>query len=224
VTAVAAGIASEAGRGPPPDPLPRAFYERPVDELALALLGTRLFRLWPDGARSSGRIVEVEAYGGPEDAASHARSGRTARNATMWGPCGHAYVYRVYGIHLCLNIVAGEAGAAGAVLVRAVMPEGDEAHLRARRGGPDRAPIDTARLASGPGNVGMVFGISLALDGTDLTTGDALWLEPGAALGYEIARGPRIGVAYAGPDWAVRPRRFGLRGHPALSRPFAAVP
>ncbi len=220
MTAVAAGIASEAGRGPPPDPLLRAFYARPVDELAPALLGTRLFRRWPDGARSSGWIVEVEAYGGPEDAASHARSGRTARNATMWGPAGHAYVYRVYGIHLCLNIVAGEAGAASAVLVRAVMPEGDDAHLRARREGHDGTSINTMRLASGPGNVGRAFGIDFALDGTDLTEAGPLWLEAGEPVGDEIARGPRIGVAYAGPDWAARTRRFGLRGHPALSRPF----
>ncbi len=220
MTAVAAGIASDTGRGPPPDPLRRAFYARSVDELAPALLGTRLVRAWPDGARSSGLIVEVEAYGGTEDRASHARSGRTARNATMWGPAGHAYVYRVYGLHLCLNIVAGDVGVPGAVLVRAVMPDGDDAILRARRARPDGAPIDAARLASGPGNVGRAFGIDLALDGTDLTEAGPLWLEAGEPVGYEIARGPRIGVAYAGPDWAARPRRFGLRGHPALSRPF----
>ena len=220
MTAVAAGIASEAGRGPPPDPLPRAFYARSVDELAPALLGTRLIRAWPGRARSSGMIVEVEAYGGPEDLASHARSGRTARNATMWGPAGRAYVYRVYGLHLCLNIVAGEAGAAGAVLVRAVMPDGDDAHFRARRARRDGAPIDVARWASGPGNVGRAFGIDLALDGTDLTEPGPLWLEAGAKMEYDVVRGPRIGVAYAGSDWAARWRRFGLRGHPALSRPF----
>lgn len=138
----------------------------------------------------------------------------------MWGPAGRAYVYRVYGLHLCLNIVAGDADAAGAVLVRAVMPEGDDAHLRAQRVPPDGAPIVTARLASGPGNVGRAFGIDLALDGTDLTEAGPLWLEAGVSVGDEIARGPRIGVAYAGPDWAARPRRFGLRGHPSLSRPF----
>ncbi|MFI5292933.1 MAG: DNA-3-methyladenine glycosylase [Candidatus Limnocylindrales bacterium] len=220
MTAVAAGVASEAGRGPTPDPLPRAFYTRSVDELAPALLGTRLIRAWPDGAQSGGLIVEVEAYGGPEDLASHARSGRTARNATMWGPAGHAYVYRVYGLHLCLNIVADDAGAAGAVLVRAVMPDSDDAHLRARRVPRGGAPIDITRLASGPGNVGRAFGIDLALDGADLTATGPLWLEAGAPPDCEIARGPRIGVAYAGPDWAARPRRFVLRGHPALSRPF----
>jgi DNA-3-methyladenine glycosylase len=221
VTAVAAGIASEAGRGPPPDPLQRTFFARSVDELAPALLGTRLVRAWPDGARSSGLIVEVEAYGGPEDRASHARSGRTARNATMWGPGGHAYIYRVYGLHLCLNIVAGDVGAASAVLVRAVMPDdSDDAHLRRQRSRPDGASIDAARLASGPGNVGRAFGIGLELDGTDLTEAGPLWLEASSSAGSEIIRGPRIGVAYAGPDWAARPRRFGLRGHPALSRPF----
>jgi DNA-3-methyladenine glycosylase len=138
----------------------------------------------------------------------------------MWGPAGHAYVYRVYGLHLCLNIVAGDVGAAGAVLVRAVMAEVHDAQLRARRGRPDGAPIDIVRLASGPGNVGRAFGIELALDGTDLTAGEELWLEAGSAVAVDIVRGPRIGVAYAGPDWARRLRRFGLRGHPALSRPF----
>jgi DNA-3-methyladenine glycosylase len=221
---VTAEAAPEAGRGPPPQPLGRGFFERPVDELAVALLGTRLTRRLPDGILSVGRIVEVEAYGGPEDRASHARSGRTTRNATMFGPAGHAYVYRIYGLHACLNVVGGAAGTVGAVLIRAIMPEGDLAALRARRDRPDRAPFAVERLASGPGNVCRAFGIDLELDGADLTSPDALWLEdvgvlPPPAL---IVRGPRIGVDYAGAPWTELPRRFGLRGEAALSRPFPA--
>ena len=146
------------------------------------------------------------------------------RNATMFGPAGHAYVYRVYGLHTCLNVVGGEPGTVGAVLVRAVMPEGDPAALRARRDRPDRPSLGVERLASGPGNVGRAFGIDLDLDGADLTSPETLWLEdarstPPAAL---IVHGPRIGVAYAGHPWAELPRRFGLRGQSALSRPFPA--
>jgi DNA-3-methyladenine glycosylase len=217
---VTAETSSHAERGPPPEPLDRSFFQRPVDELAVALLGTRLVRRWPDATVSSGLIVEVEAYGGPEDRASHARSGATARNATMFGPAGHAYVYRVYGMHACLNVVGGASGAVAAVLVRAAMPEGDPSALRARRDRTDRPPLVLARLASGPGNLGRAFGIDLDLDGTDLTDGGSLWLEAGTTATASIVRGPRIGVAYAGPGWAELPRRFGIRGHPALSRPF----
>ncbi|MET1231676.1 MAG: DNA-3-methyladenine glycosylase [Candidatus Limnocylindrales bacterium] len=220
MTVVAAETSSDAERGPPPEPLGRSFFQRPVDELAIALLGTRLVRRWSDGAVSCGRIVEVEAYGGPEDRASHARSGATARNATMFGPAGHAYVYRVYGMHACLNIVGGASGEVGAVLVRAAMPEGDPSALRARRDRPDRSPLELARLASGPGNLGRAFGIDLDLDGADLTDVGSLWLEASATLTASIVRGPRIGVGYAGPGWAELPRRFGIRRHPALSRPF----
>lgn len=222
MTVVGAETASEPGRGPPPKPLARTYFVRSIDELAVALLGLRIVRRWPDETLSAGHIVEVEAYGGPEDLASHARSGRTMRNATMFGAAGHAYVYRVYGLHTCLNVVGGQAGTVGAVLVRAVMPEGDPTALRARRDRPDRRPLAAERLASGPGNVSRAFGVGLELDGADLTMPGALWLEiagpppPIAA----VVRGPRIGVAYAGPDWAALPRRFGLRGHPALSRPF----
>ncbi len=221
MTAVAAETASGAERGPPPEPLGRAFFAQPVDALAAACIGLRLVRRWADGSLSTGSIVEVEAYGGTQDRASHARSGRTTRNATMFGPVGHAYVYRVYGLHTCLNIVGAAPGEVGAVLVRAVMPEEGLPALRSRRDRPDRAPLAPARLASGPGNVGRAFGIGLELDGVDLTLPDTMWLAAGARpRPAEIVRGPRIGVAYAGPGWADLPRRFGVRDHPALSRPF----
>ena len=144
----------DAGRGPPFEGLARSFFERPVDVLAVALLGIRLVRRWPDGRQAAGRIVEVEAYGGPEDRASHARSGPTRRNATMFGPAGHAYVYRVYGLHTCLNVVGAAPGLVGAVLVRAVMPEGDLAAVRQQRDRSGRPLLPAARLAAGPGNVG----------------------------------------------------------------------
>jgi DNA-3-methyladenine glycosylase len=147
----------------------------------------------------------------------------------MFGPAGHAYVYLVYGMHHCLNVVCGPDGEASAVLVRALEPVAGIALMRARRGasgGPD------VRLAAGPARLTQALGIDRADDGRDLLGDGPLALlapEPGDAApsgtavertGREIVRGPRIGVAYAGPGWADRPWRFGLRGHPSLSRPF----
>jgi DNA-3-methyladenine glycosylase len=206
--------------------LPRTFFARPTADLAIALLGTVLVRRWRDATTSVGLIVETEAYGGPEDLASHARFGRTRRNAAMFGPRGHAYVYRVYGLHTCLNVVGSPAGAAGAVLVRAVAPLDGIDALAARRATTTRLAPATVRLAAGPGNVGAAFGIDLDLDGVDLTIAGRLWLAHPVAdlmetlLGRGVVCGRRIGVAYAGPEWAERPWRFGVRGHPSLSRPF----
>jgi len=212
----------ETGRSP----LPRSFFTRPTVELAVALLGVCLVRRWEDGTASVGVIAETEAYGGPEDRASHARSGPTRRNAAMFGPAGHAYVYRVYGLHTCLNVVGAADGRVGAVLVRAVAPlEGIEA-LAARRTPHVRPTPPQARLAAGPGNVGAAFGIGLELDGADLTVPGPLWLAAPVAgvrealLADGVAVAARVGVAYAGPDWSHRPWRFGLRGHASLSRPF----
>jgi DNA-3-methyladenine glycosylase len=198
---------------------------RPTADLAQALLGVRLVRRWESGAVSTGLIVEVEAYGGREDRASHARSGPTRRNAAMFGPPGHAYVYRVYGIHTCLNVVGAEEGAVGAVLLRAIMPEAGEAALLARRTARGRAVPHLARLAAGPGNLAAAFGIGLESDGQDLTAAGALYLSAAtrgsreALLGAGVVDGPRIGVDRAGED-RLRPWRFGVRGHPALSRAF----
>lgn len=186
----------------------------------------RLKRRWASGAMSSGLIVEVEAYGGAEDRASHARSGPTRRNTTMFGPAGHAYLYRVYGLHTCLNVVGAADGEVGAVLVRAVMPERGIDALSVGRTTPGRGAPAIERLASGPGNVAAAFGLTVASDGLDLTGVETCWLalpdddERAALLASGIVRGPRIGVAYAGPPWTELPWRFGVRGHPALSRPF----
>ncbi len=186
--------------------------------------------------------MELEAYGGPDDRASHARVGSTARNAVMFGPPGIAYVYLVYGMYDCLNVVTGPKGTASALLVRAVEPlEGFEA-MRA-----DRARLATARrrsiardptterqrlaglpdrrLASGPGLVGAAFGIDRAMTGLDLCDETSpLRLEgpvdavPDAA----IRATPRIGVAYAGEPWAGRAWRLVVAGNPSVSGPRAA--
>lgn len=205
-------------RGPPTSaaaplsPIPRAWYVRPVLAVARDLLGTRIVRE-QDGLRRVARIVEVEAYDGPQDRASHARVGPTPRTAPMFGAPGHAYVYLVYGMHHCLNVVAHPDGRASAILIRAVEPlEGER-------------PGDTPRAAAGPGLVGRWLALDRSWSGEDLALGQGLWLAHGPAVDAgDVLRGPRIGVAYAGPDWATLPWRLGVRGSPALSRPFPGAP
>jgi DNA-3-methyladenine glycosylase len=172
------------------------------------------------GGISGGLIVEAEAYGGPDDLASHARAGRTARTAPMFGPAGHAYVYLVYGMHHCLNVVTEGDRQAGAVLLRALAPTLGLETIRARRGRPDEPD---ARLAAGPARLCQALAVDRRLDAADLCRGDELWLSPpsgGEGEALPIVSGPRIGVAYAGAGWADRPWRFGLAGHASLSRPF----
>ncbi len=186
------------------------------------LLGQVVVRNGPDGC-AAGIIVETEAYAGPVDRASHARAGLTRRTAPMFGPAGHAYVYLVYGLHHCLNVVSGRAGDASAVLVRAIQPLVGADLMRMRRGS---TSTPDARLGAGPALVCQALAITRDLDGHDLTTVDGLWLAaPDRATAERIRRagvvvGPRIGVGYAGPDWAARPWRFGVRDHPSLSRRF----
>jgi DNA-3-methyladenine glycosylase len=194
---------------------------------ARGIVGARLVRSGPDGERV-GRIVEVEAYGGPEDRASHARVGRTARTAAMFGPPGRAYVYGVYGMHRCLNVVTGPDGSASAVLLRAVEPVAGVEAMRAARlaravasRAADRADpaaaarrlagVPTARLARGPANLAAAFDVDLADDGRDLLDpASPLHLEPCPAGERPLAvlATPRVGVAYAGPGWADRAWRF----------------
>jgi DNA-3-methyladenine glycosylase len=143
--------------------LPRRFYARPALDVAQDLLGHEL--VWRgEGGTLGGIIVEVEAYGGADDPASHAFRGATARNRTMFGPPGHAYVYFTYGMHHCVNVVTGRAGEPGAVLVRALAPRTHLALWRARR--PD---LDPLRIASGPGRVCRALGLGRVHDGLDLT-------------------------------------------------------
>ncbi|NLE43798.1 MAG: DNA-3-methyladenine glycosylase [Chloroflexi bacterium] len=181
--------------------LTRAFFDRDTLTVTRELLGQRLVREL-DGVRIAGRIVEVEAYIGQGDAACHARSGRTKRNASMFGPPGHAYVYFIYGMHHCLNIVTELDGQAAAVLIRALEPVEGLGAMRAHRGG-----VSDRRLTTGPGCLCQALAIDRSLDGVDLCA-------PGAALFIEIA--PRI------PDSevAVSPR-IGIRGDTAaLSAPW----
>lgn len=192
--------------------LPASFYARSPLLVAADLLGCLLVREWA-GERLSGRIVEVEAYFGAADAASHAHRGPTVRNRVMFGPPGYAYIYFVYGMHFCLNAVTGEEGEASAVLIRALEPvSGMEAMRRQRRQNDERV------LCSGPGKLCQALAIDRTLNGCDLALGRDLWLEPGPQPAETICTGPRVGVR--GDDHALSvPWRFWLTGNPNVSRP-----
>lgn len=198
--------------------LASAFFARPTLEVARELLGARLCHRLPNGALRAGRIVEVEAYLGPEDKASHARLQRrggglvpTPRSALMFGPVGLAYVYLIYGMHSCFNVVAHAPGAVGAVLIRALAPE----------------PPLAAASCRGPARLCVALAIDRRHNGCTLHAGDQaaapgsgerLWLAPGEPVpDAAVARGPRIGVEYAGTD-ALLPYRLCVRDHPQLSR------
>jgi DNA-3-methyladenine glycosylase len=180
--------------------LPRSFYDRDTVEVARELLGKFLVRS-SEGIARIGRIVEVEAYVGPNDLACHSSRGMTERNRAMFGPPGRAYVYLVYGIHCCMNFVTEAEGHASAVLLRAVEPVSNVF-------GP----------TNGPGRLCRAMGIERSLNAHDLT-GDELFVA-GAPADERIAivRRPRIGVDYAGA-WARRLLRFYIRGNPFVSKP-----
>ena len=193
---------------PEPGTLDRSFFDRPAQRVAPDLLGARLVSTL-DGHRATGVIVEVEAYLGPDDPASHAaaRIGRTRRNASMFGRGGTAYVYLSYGLHWCMNVVTGQIGEPCAVLLRAVDPIEGLDVMAARRG-------RERDLTSGPGRVGQAFGITDALDTHDLSS-PPLRLLPGWSIPPEsIDVSPRIGISRA-QDW---PLRFSVRGNAAVSR------
>ncbi len=171
--------------------LPREFYARDTLDVARDLLGKRLVRL-SDGVRLAGRITEVEAYIGEDDRASHASPGPTARNAPMYGPPGYTYVYLIYGIHHCLNVVTEREGVPAAVLIRALEPlEGLEI-IQRRRG----LHYPTPNLTCGPGRLCAALNIDRSLNACDLCAPDALlWIEDAASVPEtQIARSPRIGV------------------------------
>src|SRR6202022_649256 len=182
--------------------LPRRFFARDPVVLARDLLGRVLLYKTPDGLLA-GRIVETEAYRGEADPASHAYRGRTARNAVMFGPAGHAYVYFTYGMHHCLNVVADRPGRAGAVLLRALEPLAGVDLMRSRG---DRGP--ESRLLSGPGKIGRAFGLTLQDNGRDFTRGPL-----GIAAGTPVTDRPvavsrRIGISRA----VELPYRFAVIG------------
>jgi DNA-3-methyladenine glycosylase len=212
----------------------RALFHRATVDVGRGLLGARLVRDDETGRRVA-RIVEVEAYIGEDDRASHARFGRTARNAVMYGAPGTAYVYLVYGMHDCLNIVTEPVGTPAALLVRAVEPlEGLDLMRvsRDRRAGERRrvaAPIVTkagpadARLGSGPGLVCAIFGIDRSLTGADLLAADApvrIEARPVGEPDPHIVASERVGIGYAGDPWTSRPWRLSISGNPSVSRPL----
>ena len=177
----------------------RSFFAQSTLRIARALIGMHLVHRTPHGLHR-GRIVETEAYQGPQDLAAHSARGRTARTEVMFGPPGHAYVYFIYGMWNCLNVVTARAGRPHAVLLRALEPLSDP---QAR--------------TWGPGLLCQAFQIGRDLNGADLL-GSVLWLEyaPARAPAARIARAPRIGVDYAG-DWAHRPWRFFDAASPYVS-------
>jgi len=193
--------------------LSRDFFVRDTLTVARELLGQRLVRVL-NGVRLSGRIVEVEAYIGEEDQASHARFGRTRRNMPMYGEPGHAYVYFIYGMHHCFNVVTERENYPAAVLIRALEPlEGIEA-MRARRGG-----VPNLWLTSGPARLCQALGIDRLFDGADLCAPDALlFIEQEAGVHDDAAAtGPRVGVR--GDAAALTaPWRFYIRGSRHVSR------
>jgi len=186
----------------------REFFARDPVVLARDLLGRVLFYKTPEGLLA-GRIVETEAYTGAADPASHAFRGPTARNAVMFGPAGHAYVYFTYGMHYCLNVTAEAPGTAGAVLLRALEPLAGVEMMRARG---DHGP--ESRLLSGPGKIGRAFGLSLDDNGRDFTRGP-LGLAAGTPVPTrEVAISRRIGISRA----VDLPYRFALASSRSVSK------
>jgi DNA-3-methyladenine glycosylase len=184
----------------------RSFFGRSVHDVAPDLIGAELY---VDGV--GGLIVEVEAYD-MDDPASHAYRGRTHRNAVMFGPPGHAYVYRSYGIHWCLNLVCEAEGSASAVLVRALEPTRGLETMRARRG------FDEPRLlCSGPGRLCQALGVTREHNGLPLDRAPFELHARSRVTSSEVVAGTRIGLS-RGTD---RPWRYGLAGSSYLSRPFS---
>jgi DNA-3-methyladenine glycosylase len=180
--------------------LPQSFFERPVDELARALLGCRIHR---GGVVL--RITEVEAYAGPEDTASHARFGSTDRNAPMWGPPGRAYVYLCYGIHNMLNVTADAEGRASAVLIRACEPVAGLAEILRRRGGGSEPARPV--LLTGPGKVGAALELDTSWSGHALYRRGGLTIHAGDPPA-QVLVGPRVGIDFAAPADRARAWRF----------------
>ena len=182
-------------------PLPGSFYRKDTAAVARALLGCRLIRKLPGGERRAVVIVETEAYLGAKDRAAHTWNGRrTPRVEPMWGPGGHAYVYFVYGMHHCLNVVTQREGVPEAVLLRAGVPEENLSLLR----------------ASGPAKLCAYLGVTTELSGVPLS-GPELMISRGPRARFDVLVGPRVGVNYAGAA-AAWPLRFAVAGCPAVTR------
>ncbi len=180
--------------------LPRSFYDRDTIVVARELLGKHLVHR-SHGVERIGKIVEVEAYLGPHDLAAHSAKGLTTRTKVMFGPPGHAYVYLIYGMYHCMNVVTEREGHASAVLLRAVEPMKN---------------IDGRTC--GPGLLCRAMEIDRQLNGHDLMSDDFYIAAPAKAEPFSTVKGPRIGVDYA-KHWARRHLRFYIKGNPFVSRP-----
>lgn len=183
-----------------PPTLSRDFYARDTTIVARDLLGCQLVHVMAEGTRI-GRIVEVEAYLGEHDLAAHSAKGLTPRTQVMFGPPGYAYVYLIYGMHHCMNVVTEPAGNGAAVLIRAL------------------APVQQlAGRSAGPGLLSKAMGIDRRHNALDLL-GDTLFITaPASPVAETVVSRPRIGVDYAG-EWANKPLRFYLEGNPHVSKP-----
>ena len=180
--------------------LARSFYDRDTMVIASELLGKRLVHR-SDGVERIGKIVEVEAYLGPHDLAAHSARGLTERTKVMFGPPGHAYVYLIYGMHHCMNVVTEREGQASAVLLRAIEPV-----------------KNIAGRTQGPGLLCRAMNIDRRLNAHDLLSDDFFIAAPEAAEMFTVVKRPRIGVDYA-RHWAKRRLRFYIKGNPFISRP-----
>jgi DNA-3-methyladenine glycosylase len=180
--------------------LPRAFYDRDTILVARELLGKYLVHA-SDGMERVGRIVEVEAYVGPHDLAAHSSRGLTERTKVMFGPPGHAYVYMIYGMYFCMNVVTEREGHASAVLLRAIQPI-----------------VNVGGRTQGPGLLCRAMRIDKRLNAHDLLSDDFYIARPAKAEKFRIVRRPRIGVDYA-RHWAKRHLRFYIKDNPFVSRP-----
>ena len=179
--------------------LKRSFYDRDTVEVAQDLLGKHLVHV-VSGVERVGRIVEVEAYLGPHDLAAHSARGLTNRTKIMFGPPGHAYVYMIYGMHYCMNVVTQPEGQASAVLLRAVEPV---KHIEGR--------------TQGPALLCKAMDIDKRQNGADLLSDELHIVDPRDGGRIRIVKRPRIGVDYAG-HWARRLLRFYIAGNPFVSR------
>ncbi len=180
--------------------LPRSFYDRDTIVVARELLGKHLVHA-SDGVERIGRIVEAEAYLGPHDLAAHSARGLTRRTQVMFGPPGHAYVYLIYGMYYCMNVVTQPEGVASAVLLRALEPV---KNIEGR--------------TQGPGLLCKAMHIDKRLNGHDLLSDDFHIAAPDHVGGFTVVKRPRVGVDYAG-RWAKRLLRFYVKGSPYVSRP-----
>lgn len=188
---------------PPGQALSRAFFRRPAPEVAYDLIGATLLV-----GGVGGIVVETEAYD-LDDPASHSFRGRTVRNASMFGPAGHAYVYRSYGLHWCLNVVCGAEPLGSAVLIRALEPVAGVDVMRERRG-----VADPRQLCSGPGRLCQALGVTDALDGQPLDTPP--FVVESRSRPVQVVAGRRVGITRG----TETPWRFGLSGSAFLSRPM----